>query len=101
MDDHRSHGERATHRSGAQPVVQIDLSALATRVAELVLARLEESRTPAASWFDLEHAAEYLGWSPERLRKLVQRRAVPFHQERRGARISFNRQELDEWLLGQ
>src|SRR4051812_26690107 len=98
--DHR-YSEATSLRADAPALVQVDLSALAERGAELVLAGLQDRGSAPPSWFALEHAAEYLGWLSERLRELVQRRAVPFHQERRGARIAFNRRELDEWLLGQ
>ena len=81
--------------------IQVDLRDVAERVAELVLQTLNELRTPSSPWLDLQSAAEYLGCSPERLRKLVQRRAVPFHQERPGGRIFFHRLELDEWMLAQ
>src|SRR3954454_9117810 len=87
---------------GETLILQVDLEMLAGRVAALVAAALGESLAPARSpWLDVAGAAEHLTCSPERLRKLVQRRAIPFHQDRAGGRIFFHRRELDEWLLGQ
>jgi excisionase family DNA binding protein len=92
----------ARHDARAEVSVHIDVGALAERVAELVAHRLERQIVDARSpWFDVEGAADHLSCSTERLRKLVQRRQVPFHQERAGGRIFFNRNELDEWLLSQ
>ncbi len=79
--------------------VAVDADALSEYVAEKVAARLAGG-FPAAPppWLDVDGAALHLGCSTERVRKLVQRRAIPFHQERPGARLFFNRRELDEWL---
>jgi hypothetical protein len=48
-------------------VVQLDLFALAERVAALVLDGLADQQAPASPWLEL--AAEHLSCSPERLRQ--------------------------------
>lgn len=50
------------------------------------------------AWMPVERAAEYLGCSCERLRKLAARRQIPFSQEAKGCRLEFCREELDEWM---
>jgi len=79
--------------------VAVDLELLAQRVAAIVVERLEGSTSPTSPWLDVNGVASYLSCSPERVRKLVQRRAIPFHQERAGGRVFFHRKEIDEWLL--
>ncbi len=77
--------------------VTIDLGILVERIAAEVAARIGAPET--SPWLDVAGAAEYLSCSPERIRKLVARREVPFHQERPGGRIFLHKRELDEWLL--
>src|SRR5690349_12532587 len=79
-----------------QMVLEVDVSALAERIATLVLRVLKERQPSSSPWLDIEGATAYLGCSVERLRKLVQRRAIPFHQERPNKRIFLHRLELDE-----
>jgi excisionase family DNA binding protein len=79
--------------------VELDLEALAERVASLILERLDHE--PASPWLDSPAAATYLCCSIERVRKLVSRREIPFHQAQTGGRVFFHRRELDEWLLRQ
>jgi excisionase family DNA binding protein len=87
-------------RSGVIGSISIDLDLLASRIADLILMRTEQrDRAPASPWMGVEMAASYLDCSPERIRKLVARRAIPFHQERPGARVFLHRGEIDEWLL--
>jgi len=78
----------------------IDLAPLAeviaARVAELLA---EQPPTNASPWMGVDGAADYLSCSPERIRKLIQRRAIPFHQERPGGRVFLNRLEIDRWML--
>src|SRR4051794_9119893 len=62
------------------PVV-IDLEELSIHIAHLVAAQLAELLPATSPWMDVEHAAEYLSCSPYRVRKLVERRAIPFHQD--------------------
>jgi excisionase family DNA binding protein len=78
-------------------VVSVDLGPLVERIAAEVAARLV---APGSSpWLDVNGAAEYLACSPERIRKLIARRDIPYHQEGPGSRVFFNKGELDEWLL--
>jgi len=42
--------------------------------------------------------ARYLDVSPERVRKLVATRRIPYSQEAPGCRVFFRRSELDEWM---
>jgi excisionase family DNA binding protein len=46
----------------------------------------------------IETAARYLDVSPQRLRKQVAHRQIPFHQEDKGCRVLFRRSELDDWM---
>jgi excisionase family DNA binding protein len=87
-------------QTSANPVVQLDLTLLASAIARRVVDDLTAVlAVPSSSpWLDVAGAADYLACSPERVRKLVQRREVPFHQERRGGRVFLNRYELDRWL---
>jgi excisionase family DNA binding protein len=82
--------------------VSVDVAELARHIAFLVAEHLSQTvGQTAATWVDVKGAALHLNCSAERVRKLVQRGAIPFHQERRGGRIFFNRRELDQWLLAQ
>jgi excisionase family DNA binding protein len=81
-------------------ILRLDLSALADLVAARVTTALEVCNAQAASpWMNIEATAAYLACSPERVRKMVQRRTIPFHQERPGARVFLNRKEIDQWML--
>ena len=46
----------------------------------------------------VETAARYLDVSPQRLRKHVAQRRIPFHQEDKGCRVLFRRSDLDDWM---
>jgi excisionase family DNA binding protein len=46
----------------------------------------------------IETAARYLDAPVERLRKLKERRAIPFSQEAPECRVHFSRSALDEWM---
>ena len=72
------------------------LDALAERVAELVLGRLE--RPEASPWMDLPAAANYLRFSRDRLYKLTAAGAIPCRRQPGGQRLIFHRAELDRWL---
>lgn len=52
-------------------------------------------------WMSVETAARYLDVSEERVRKLKDRRAIPYYQEGRGCRLFLRRSELDAWLDAQ
>ena len=72
---------------------------IARRAAEIALSELDAraDRQPP-EWMGVERAAEHLGCSSERLRKLIARRKIPFHQEGPRCRVSFNRRDLDNWM---
>jgi excisionase family DNA binding protein len=96
---------RAIHAAGRNPssiatvTIAIDLDDLAERVADKIAAKLETAGV--SPWLDVRGAAEHLSCSVERVRKLVGRRGIPFHQEQVGGRVFFHRHELDKWLLAQ
>ena len=76
------------------------IEALATAVSKRLLPTLQTSGgcEPWPEWMAIETAARYLDVSPQRIRKLVANRHIPFHQEDRGCRILFRRTDLDEWM---
>lgn len=51
-------------------------------------------------WIDSRRAAEHLGVSRDALKRLTAARAIPFQQERPGARCWFRRTDLDAWRMG-
>ena len=67
-------------------------------VAARVLERLTQTTSNGSPWLTVVEAAAYLHISEGRLRKLIQRRAVPFHQEAPRARILLRRDELNREL---
>ena len=67
-------------------------------VTRRVLAQLEASLPAGPEWLSVESAAEYLDVKPERVRKLVARRAIPYYQDGPGCRVFLRRRELDNWL---
>jgi excisionase family DNA binding protein len=68
---------------------------LADGIAERLLARLGSAQDD--TWLDTAGAASYLGCHRDTLRKLKARRAIPFEQERPGAKLYFRRSDLDAW----
>jgi excisionase family DNA binding protein len=54
------------------------------------------ANTPGRRYMSFKEAAHYLGHTDKALRKLVERRAVPFR--RRGSRLIFDAVELDAWV---
>jgi excisionase family DNA binding protein len=86
--------------------VTLDLTALVDQLrAELldeiraqVRAEVELNAWPA--WMSVETAARYLDCTPERIRKLIARRAIPFSQEAPGCRIFLSKTDLDAWMRG-
>lgn len=53
---------------------------------------------PWPEWMNIETVARYLDASPERIRKLVSRRQIPFAQDGPRCRLAFNRAAIDEWM---
>jgi excisionase family DNA binding protein len=75
------------------------VSALAALVADVLHGQVHASAGEAwPEWMNVDTAAGYLDCAKERIRKLVARRDIPFHQEAPGCRIFFRRQELDAWM---
>jgi excisionase family DNA binding protein len=81
----------------------LDLSDLIAQLRADILAEIQAGLAERewAPWMRLDTAATYLDMSPERLRKLVARRAIPFSQEGPGCRVFFERSALDEWMRSQ
>jgi excisionase family DNA binding protein len=78
------------------------IDALAVAISERVLAHLHgyASQEPWPEWMAIDTAARYLDVSPQRLRKQIAHRQIPFHQQDRACRILFRRRDLDEWMAG-
>ena len=76
------------------------VEAIAIAVSERLLPTLQQAggSKPWPEWMAIETAASYLDVSPQRLRKLVSRREIPFHQEDKGCRVLFRRGDLDDWM---
>lgn len=75
------------------------ISMLAAQLADLLHGRQHTSAGEAwPEWMNVDTAAGYLDCTPERIRKLVARREIPYHQEAPGCRIFFHRHELDTWM---
>ncbi len=72
--------------------------ALAERIAEQVVERVEARPQVESPWLDFEAALAYLGFSRDRLYKLTAARAIPFRKRRGGHALLFRRDELDRWL---
>lgn len=84
------------------PVVlpQETVAALAEQAAAIALARLSDR--PAGDgwpeWMSVETAATYLDMAEERIRKLKDRRVIPYYQDGPGCRVFLRRSELDDWM---
>jgi excisionase family DNA binding protein len=72
------------------------LEEIARRAAELALEVLEQP--PPPPWLGLKEAADYLGFSRQKLYKLTAARAIPYRKKRGGQGLLFRRDELDAWL---
>lgn len=77
-------------------VIEQLVELIASRVLA-VLGECEDGRR-WPEWMSVETAAGYLDVSPERVRKLVARREIPFSQEAPGCRVFFRRADLDKWM---
>lgn len=78
---------------------EADVEAIAQRVANL----LGDGQAGDAQdrWMTSDEAATHLKVSPHTLRDLIARRAVPYSQERPGARLYFRSSDLDRWRADQ
>ena len=93
--------EHARERSPIEVSLSLDealIGSIAERVASLLSSERPTEESAWPEWMNVETLARYLDCSPERIRKLVARREIPFAQEAAGCRISFRRQSIDAWL---
>lgn len=74
-----------------------DVERIAAKVAALIVDQLRTASRSGDRWLDSREAADHLGLSLHALRHLVARRAVPFVQDRPGAKVFFKVSELDAW----
>jgi excisionase family DNA binding protein len=75
------------------------LEAIVAETTSRVLVKLDNHSAEAGSpWMNVETAARYLDCSVERIRKLKERRELPYHQEGPGCRVLFNKSDLDKWM---
>jgi hypothetical protein len=93
MIDSRPYGSRLAARVAPYVVAEI----LATPELRERLASALELGDP---WFDVKHAAEYIGTSPNALRKAADRRELAFEQEAPGCKMWFRRSVLDAYRAG-
>lgn len=85
----------------------IDTTALEARL-DAIEARIHalEASEPAAAmpgmeWFDINHAATYVGLTPNALRKVAgERREIPYEQDGPHCKMWFSRSALDSYRLG-
>jgi excisionase family DNA binding protein len=70
---------------------------IARAVAEILRADLAPA-TNTPEYFTVADAADYLGITVGRLRKVIARREITIHQEGRGCRIVLARADLDGYL---
>jgi excisionase family DNA binding protein len=78
-----------------------DVERIAARVVELLRAEKIGGQKSEDRWMTSAEAAEHLGLSLHALRHLVARRAIPYVQDRPGARIFFRASQLDAWRAEQ
>src|SRR5690349_10980955 len=104
-----SHSSRDGH-NGRHPTRGDDiassslLDALIDQIAERVAERLA-GRAPAShdepggedDWLDSRHAADFLGFHRDTLRKLAAERAIPCEQDGPNCKLYFRRSDLDSW----
>lgn len=76
-----------------------DVELIARRVAELL--RQQDGQKSEDRWMTSVQAAEHLGISLHALRHLVARRAIPYVQDRPGAKMFFKASQLDAWRAQQ
>ena len=88
-----------THLAAAL-LAQLDDEALAELAARLAPFLPSSEATNEDRWLSTRQAADHLGISPNALHKLTAARAIPFEQERPGAKCWFRRSELDAWRRG-
>lgn len=78
-------------------LAELDDQAL-DELADALWPRLRARLEPQADrWLTTAEAAEHLGISIDALHRLTAARAIPFSQERPGAKCYFRQLELDSW----
>ena len=96
MKTHTPADGRTAHLTFALPATLID------EIADAVAERLRDGDlVPAHSpWLDVQGASDYLGMTPDAVRKAAQRGLLPAHQPfGKGSRYFFHHRELDEYLF--
>src|SRR4051794_2016560 len=87
-------------RVGVSIRIELDdraLDALADRLAAKLALRAAPSGAPAATpWMSAQAAADYLGCSLSRVRKLTMLGDLPTHRD--GARVLYRRDDLDGYI---
>jgi excisionase family DNA binding protein len=79
------------------PIPDELIDALARRVAEMVLAEMEDDLRPSQGrWLRAKDAAEYLGWTRSALYSRVHSQSIPHYKVEN--MLLFKRDELDRWL---
>lgn len=74
------------------------LAEIAAAVAENIRPDDRSQPAPQAAYLSVAAAADDLGVSEERVRKLIQRRGIPYFQEGPGCRVTLGRADLDAWM---
>ena len=75
------------------------LEEIVAETAGRVLIELDDRiATTESPWMNTETAARYLDCSVERIRKLKERRELPYYQDGSRCRVLFNKRDLDEWM---
>jgi excisionase family DNA binding protein len=93
--------------SGSPAIAHALIDALDDDALEILAAKLAPKlaqRLPAPpaddGWIDTKQAARYLGITTSSLWKLTAARAIPFAQDRPGAKCWFRKPDLDRWRVG-
>lgn len=86
---------------GASVLIELPPETVEVIIAEVtqrVLAQLGEQGEGRGGWLSVKAAAEHMGCSEERVRKLIARRKIPHYSEGPGCRITLKRSEIDSYL---
>jgi excisionase family DNA binding protein len=81
--------------NGARVPVMLGSAAVAA-IAAAVARNEHDEGWP--DWMGVETTARYLDVSPERVRKLIAARRIPYSQEAPGCRVFMRRSALDGWM---
>jgi excisionase family DNA binding protein len=78
------------------------LDALKAELRDELLAELRaESGNSGPAFMNVNQAAEYMGVTVGRVRKLIGSRAIAYHQESAGARVLLGRADCDAYMAEQ